>query len=226
VQYKWHKHSEIHTSDAAERKQVVKFWKILALLTAAILLTACVPLEFEEYPGEAGFNAATAVPDSNADRLGTEMENTLPVETQLILGTLLLEGTDEAVDAEQAAVLLPLWEKWHDLNRSNAATAEDRNALMEEIQAAMTPDQLEAINAMQLTQADVEAIMAEAAQSLPTPAGGNGSNPFSDGTQTLSPEELATLQSVYRGGFGGSRGPEWALLHALLDLLESKIQPS
>ncbi len=188
----------------------------------AIILAACAPIEFETYPDETAAAGGTSV--NNADRLGTEDTSTLPLETRLILGTLRLEGTDQAVGKDQAAVLLPLWEKWHDLNRSNTATAEDRNTLLTEIQAAMTPDQSKAISAMQLTQADVDAYMLEAAQSIPASGGGNGSNPFSDGTQTLSPGELATLQSVYQGGFGGSHGPEWLLLHALLDLLESKQQ--
>jgi hypothetical protein len=39
----------------------------------------------------------------------------------------------------------------------------------------------------------------------------------------MSPDELATLQSVYRGGFGGSHGSEWMLLHALIGLLEAKL---
>ncbi|MGB7538859.1 MAG: hypothetical protein WBM17_09985 [Anaerolineales bacterium] len=208
----------------------------VAGIILTIVLTACAPLEFESYPDETGVAGATSV--NNADRLGTEDTNTLPVETQLILGTLLLEGTDQAVNAQQAALLLPLWQKWHDLNRSNTAAPADRDALLEQIQSAMTEEQIQAITGMNLTQQDVLTYIDKNGVGSPgrptgtpsagdddgtPPPGNDGGNPFSDGTQTLSPEELATLQSVYQGGFGGSHGPEWALLHTLIDLLEGKL---
>ncbi len=199
------------------------------------LLAACAPIEFESYPDETV--PAGGTPVINADSSATGETGTLPLETRLILGTLRLEGTDQAVGANQASILLPLWQRWHDQNRSNTATAGDRDALLAEIQAAMTPDQMQAIDAMQLTQADVSKYIQENNIGFPSrpsetpPAGGadgtpppqNNGSPFGgDQTQTLSPDEIATLQSVYKSGFGGTHGPDWVLLHALLDLLESK----
>jgi hypothetical protein len=198
-------------------------------------LCACAPIEFEEYPdGTSGTSVNTT------GRLTPDSTDALPVETQLILGTLLLEGTDQAVDAKQAAVLLPLWEQWHDMNRSNAAAPGDRDTLLAQIQSAMTEKQIQAIAAMNLTLQDVFTYIEKngvgfSPQTTGTPEGPNpGGTPPPDNddlpgsgfdqTQTLSPEELATLQSVYQGGFGGSHGPEWALLHALIQLLESKQQ--
>jgi hypothetical protein len=219
----------------------MKIHRVLIPVAAVIFVfasTACAPLEFEQYPDETGVAVATSV--NNADRLGTEDTNILPVETQWMLGTLLLEGTDQAVDAQQAAGLLPLWQKWHDLNRSNTAAPADRDALLEQIQSAMTEEQIQAITAMNLTQQDILTYIEKNGVGFPsrptgTPSAGdadgtpppdNDDSPFSgaDQTQTFSPEELATLQSVYQGGFGGSHGPEWALLHALIELLESKTQ--
>jgi hypothetical protein len=180
----------------------------LVALCSAVLI-ACGPLEFEEYPD--------GTPVRTVEQLIPTGDNALSVETQLILGTLRLEDTDLAVDAQQAAGLLPLWQEWHDLPRGDAAVPADREALLGRIQSAMTKEQLRAIAAMELTQADIYAYMENA---YPTPAGGL---PGFDQTQTMSPDEMATLQSVYRGFTGGSRGPESMLLHALLDLLEEKI---
>jgi hypothetical protein len=178
----------------------------------AFILCACAPLEFEEYPDEAGGKPTNAV-----ETMAAGEENALAVETQLMLGTFLLEGTDLAVDAEQAAVLLPLWQEWHDLLRDNTVAPGDREELLERIQSAMTAEQIAAIAAMELTQADLSAFMQEY---LPTPEGGF---PGFNQTQTLSPDEMATLQSVYRGYIGGARGPDSMLLHALIGFLESKI---
>jgi hypothetical protein len=217
----------------------MKIQKIVSCASAAILaaaLAACSPIEFEEYPDESGGTPGGAVAGAT-ERLTADSADALPVETQLILGTLLLEGTDQAVDSEQAAVLLPLWQHWHNLNRTNAAAQADKDALLGQIQSAMTEEQIRAIAAMNLTQQDVLDYVEENGVGFPSrttgtpPAGAEGTPPpgntfpfGGDQTQTLSPDELATLQSVYQGGYGGSRGPEWMLLHALLDLLESKVQ--
>ncbi len=200
----------------------------ISVIFIAFGLSACAPIEFEEYPDGSG---GTSV--NTTGRLTPDSTDALPVETQLILGTLLLEGTDQAVDAKQAAALLPLWEQWHDMNRSNAAAQGDRDTLLAQIQSAMTEGQIQAIAAMNLTQQDILDYIEKNGVGFPprttgaagTPPLDNDDSPFGgDQTQTLSPEELATLQSVYQGGYGGSHGPEWALLHALIRLLESKQQ--
>jgi hypothetical protein len=78
---------------------------------------------------------------------------------ELVVGTLKLEGTDEAVTREQAAELLPLWQVYQDLITSDTAAQAEIDGLTKQIQEAMTDSQLESINAMKLTQADVMAVM-------------------------------------------------------------------
>ncbi len=73
---------------------------------------------------------------------------------QLALGTIALEGTDQAVDANSAAQLLPLWELYADVSTSSTAAPAEVTAVVEAIGAAMTSDQLKAIAAMDLAQAD------------------------------------------------------------------------
>ena len=67
-------------------------------------------------------------------------------ETKLALGTLKLEGTPLAVDKATAAKLLPLWQLLLQLNTSSAAAPQEVTAVIDEIQATMTPAQSQAID--------------------------------------------------------------------------------
>lgn len=81
---------------------------------------------------------------------------------QLVVGTLMLEGTDQAVTAEQAQELLGLWQMFKALRGgSSPPSLEEINATLDMIMAEMTPEQLGAIQAMQLTQDDVRAYAQE-----------------------------------------------------------------
>jgi len=62
--------------------------------------------------------AETPLPASGETVLNTSYENAVSIESQLLLGTFLLEGTDLAVTAEQAAALLPLWSEMQSIAQS------------------------------------------------------------------------------------------------------------
>ncbi len=74
---------------------------------------------------------------------------------ELALGTLKLEDTDLSVDSELSAQLLPLWQLLNELNSSGSAAPQEITAVVETIQSTMTPEQIKAITAMHLTQADI-----------------------------------------------------------------------
>jgi len=65
------------------------------------------------------------------------------------------------VTAVQAAKLLPLWQVYSGLLTSDTAAQTEIDALIEQIQDTMTAEQIKAINAMDLTQQDVLAVMQE-----------------------------------------------------------------
>jgi hypothetical protein len=90
-----------------------------------------------------------------------ESTNALPADLLLIMGTLKLEGTEQAVTGEQAGELLVLWQVYQDLTSSETAAQAEIDGLVEQIQDTMTTDQMSAINAMNLTQQDVFALMQE-----------------------------------------------------------------
>ena len=79
--------------------------------------------------------------------------------TELVVGTLKLRDTAEAVTKEQAAELLPLWEVYQEVSRSDMTASAEIDGLTAQIKETMTDSQIKSISAMQLTQEDVMAVM-------------------------------------------------------------------
>jgi hypothetical protein len=70
---------------------------------------------------------------------------------QLALGTLKLEGTALAVSQEQSAQLAFLWQAYGSLTRGDTAASEELEALVNQIEGAMSAEQLRAIRGMELS---------------------------------------------------------------------------
>jgi len=85
----------------------------------------------------------------------------MPLASKLVIGSFKLEGTGNAITAEQAAELIPLWQVYQQLSTSDTAAQEEITALAEQIQEAMTTDQMNAIDAMNLTPQDIFTVMQE-----------------------------------------------------------------
>jgi hypothetical protein len=111
---------------------------LVTLLTVAALLTAC--------------GSAT----------GSRTSLVITPETKLALGTLKLEGTPQAVDKATAAKLLPLWQLLQQLSSGTSTAPQEVTAVLDQIQATMTPEQSQAIDSMQITQADFAAAFQQA----------------------------------------------------------------
>lgn len=99
---------------------------------------------------------------SSGGALPTDYEDALPVQSQLIVGTLKLADTELAVDADQAADLVPLWQAVQTLSQSETTAVVELDALLKQIQEAMSAEQIQAIAAMKLTSADLQTTMTEA----------------------------------------------------------------
>ncbi|NOY97958.1 MAG: hypothetical protein GXP40_01980 [Chloroflexi bacterium] len=160
----------------------------------------------------------------------------LSLQMQLTIGTFKLEETDLAVDAQQASELLPLWQVLRDLEGSGTSAPEEIEAVLNQINDAMTPDQLNAIAAMNLTREDIFTLSQELGltngqpdsnmagggpgrgngSGIPGVGGGGGT-----GAEGLTPEQIATAQAEREASGGGNRAA-LGLLDALIDLLESK----
>jgi hypothetical protein len=133
-------------------------------LTTILLLAGCGPVTFEEYPGAGTESVAATVAETPS---GTQLANPDPggyelsTEMELLVGTFRLDGTDLAVGADQAGALFPLWSRMKTTLASLTFTVEDVQVITGQIQAALTPDQLQAIDDMNLTFQDLTALMEE-----------------------------------------------------------------
>ena len=196
--------------------------------------------------------AASAEPTGRAGGLSEGYEGALPVQTQLIVGTLQLEEGETAVTREQAAELIPLWKAVRTLSSSDTAAQAELEALMDQVQETMTAEQLEAIAAMQLTQEDLYRVVQELGIQPGEVAGGDQVFRFGGGqasgegqasgggppagfiveggppgggqlfTQDLDPDQIATLQAERGGQAPGGERAGLFLIEPLLEMLEAK----
>jgi hypothetical protein len=211
----------------------------ITVLLLTLILTAC---------GASSTQRANPAGDTNGNN-GSFGTAPLPLAMELVVGTFKLEGTDNAVTAEQAAKLLPLWQVYKDLSASTSAAQEEIDALAQQIQETMTPEQVQAITDMKLTRREIFQTMQDLgiasanrpnASGTPRPGGNGfgggapgggapgggapgGGQGFNNG-ENLSPQQIATFQArrSQNGGSGQLNRIPPALYDALIKLLQSK----
>jgi hypothetical protein len=166
---------------------------ILAGLVTISALVAC-----------SAVNAVTTTQNTTSTGAQVSDPAEMAVEMKLAIGTLKIEGTDQAVTAEQAQELLPLWQALKSLSTSDNTAQDEIKALYAQIEETMTPAQIQAIQALTWTQDDLAA-MRETYGGFP---GGDA-----EGRPTVSADQRATLQAQFQangggpgGGFGGEPG--------------------
>ena len=121
--------------------------------------------------GESGTPAANGTPGAR------NLTRPLPLAEQLLVGTIKLQGTSNALDAKTAAALVPLWQAYAQLTSSNTAAQAEVDAVIGQIQSTMSPQQVQAITAMKLTQQDLFTTMST--MGLTNGFGANGTPGFS-----------------------------------------------
>jgi hypothetical protein len=150
-----------------------KFFLLISLITVtAVLLVGCS-------------DAVAATVTSNGG---------LSTAARLAVGTLKLEGSNQAVTATQASQLLTLWEGYQSMSNSDTNSQVELEALVAQIQGEMTASQVQAIEAMGLTDKSVS----EVVQSL-----GNSANTT---TLAITPGAATSNQPGLGGGPGGMPG--------------------
>ncbi len=171
------------------------------------------PAAVVEKEVNADSDAAVALTDDFA-------ENALPIRTQLMVGTLRLEGTSFAVSPEQASELLVLWQASNALSRSGTGAQEEILAVLNQIEGTMTPDQIAAIAEMKLTREATQAISQELGLSM---GGGGGEGSANRGQgQNMTAEERAVREA--ERAERNSNGASNSLLNALIEILTSRSQ--
>ena len=124
---------------------------------------------------------------SNTAQIGSrQASDDLPIGAQLVVGTLQLKDTDQAVTSEQAQELLPMWQVYQDISSSSTAAQAEVDGLIEQIQETMSEGQMQATTAMNLTQQDVFAAIQ--AQNITASGGGGGQSSNSSNVSFIPPD--------------------------------------
>jgi len=158
----------------------------LVVWPVLLALAACSSLKL---PGTAATSSQT---QSNPL---TNMANQ-PLEDKLAIGSLKLEGTDQAITSAQAKTLLPLWKAVKTISASNTTAEAEMSALYTQIQDAMTAQQIQAIKDLNLSAADMQALM----QKYRSPQAGSGA-------QKSTPGAFSQFQGGGDPGGGPGGGP-------------------
>jgi hypothetical protein len=126
------------------------------ITVATLVLTACA----SKASAGTSNGGTTSAGGAGAGGGGAGSTNQpLPLVGQLLVGTFKLEGTANAVDAQEAVQLLPLWQAYSQLLTSNTTAQAEVDAVVSQIQSTMTPQQFQAITAMKLTRQDEFTLM-------------------------------------------------------------------
>ena len=150
---------------------------ILTILVSVLLLAAACSAAPSSAPAPVQQDqAATSVPSNEGiETMGgitTDFDDAANLRNQLAFGILELEGTKNAITAEQAKVLLPLWQAVVALSGDSTSVSEELTAVQNQIIASVQPEQLQAIAALQITNTSLSDFYAEMGIELPTPVPG------------------------------------------------------
>ena len=168
--------------------------KMILFVLIAMVLSACTA-------PAASSTAAGAAQASSP--LVVDYPDATSVRNQLAFGTLKLEGTANAVTAEQARTLLPFWQAMLSLSGNSSTVPDELNAVQNQITAGMKPEQVQAIAALKITNAQLNAFYAEKGIVVPTPVPGVTRVPGSG--QNLSEEaRTATRAAAAANGTTGA----------------------
>lgn len=179
-------------------KSKFEFAFAMILMLAISACAGSTPVDNDAGLGASAQNEVNPGPGADGGSLDEEFQNALPVSVQLGLGTLLLEDTELAVDPAQAAELLPLWKAARTLSESETVAEAEMQAVFNQIEDTMTPEQITFIGDMQLDQEQ----MAQLLEDLDLPFGfGRG-----EGFANLTPEQQATAQAARESGQFGPGG--------------------
>lgn len=125
-----------YRTSVGKGKEMRKSVLLSMMLIAAFLLGAC------------GSTSSTS-------SLATSQSDVMAPALELAAKTLRLESTDQAIDSEMAAQLLPLWQLMDELSTNGATAPQEVTAVIEQIEATMTPEQIKAMDEMDIAQGDL-----------------------------------------------------------------------
>jgi hypothetical protein len=204
----------------------MKPFVLIVLIVVALTLAACGGATTPAAPATTPVAAANgATPTPSATYLKTDYADATSVRNQLALGILKLEGTANAITAEQATELVPLWQAIIALSGTSTTAEAELTAVQNQIVEALQPAQLQAIGARQLTTADLNAFYAAKGIVMPTPVPGVTKVP---GSGIPSADKEATRTAATALGTptssGAGQAAKTALFDAVIELLTARTE--
>jgi hypothetical protein len=171
---------------------------ITTLILLMLILTACGSAASGSQPEtalatEAPAEVATMNPPAPGADSGNlpgppvNSQGTLSVQAQLIIGIYKMDGTAQAITPEQAAALIPLWLSLQEALANTSSAQDQVESLTAQIKAVLTPEQVQAITEMNLTQDDVQAFMQEQGLALGGQQRGSGNGPQQGNPPQVTP---------------------------------------
>ena len=168
----------------------------LALALAGAMLAGC-----KSNPSTPAAASQSAGDTYTSKALTTSHTGALDASSQLMLGMLKLEGTEQAITSEQARTLHPVAQSLQgQALKSNA----ERNAVFAHIEAQLTPAQVAAIVAMHLTQDDLQTWTQDTSQGPGAGPGQGGAAP--QGTPGAMPGQGGVQPQGTPGAMPGQGG--------------------
>jgi hypothetical protein len=127
----------------------------------------------------------------------------LPLESKLAMGTLQLEDTDKAVTPDEAKNLITLWKALKSFSSSQTVSKEEINALYQQIEDTMTPEQLQAIKDMEFTRESMSALQEKYGSQM-----GGGNNELGNLTESQRATRIAQFTNREEGFGEMGGGPD------------------
>ena len=201
--------------------------KIITLTILSILalaLTACGASANSVQANSSGVSSSANNGSSSSSNpaLIDGTPATGPSALQLAAGMIKLDGTSNAVTAQQAAQLLPLWQSLQQIETSasqqggsqgtpqSTPAARPNTAMMQQVQAqlvlitnAMTPAQIQAITDMNLSRQDIFTTFQQAGITMGGFGQGRG---FGNNGGTFTPPQGTPQAAGTPGAYGGNGG--------------------
>jgi hypothetical protein len=159
---------------------------------------------------------------------------------KLGVGLLKLEGTQQAVTAEQAAALLPLWQAVKSIQSESTASDSEIQALYAQIQESLTSEQVQAIQSMTFSESEIAALIQQGSSQTaksqssssqtfaqsggPMGGPGGGGDPMmmgadmSGASASTTPQASSAIQAITN-----TRDTNYMVADAVIALLQKRI---
>ncbi len=203
---------------------------VLIVILLALLVSACSSVENTapdaDSPADSSVQTSDTLAPTSEEILTIEYDNAASLRNQLALGILALEGSQQAVTAEQAADALPLWQAMATLEQVQDSAQVEIEALQTQLVKSMTTEQLMAIADMRLTNDDLAEFYAE--KGIDMGAQSSGEQGMQGANKDMSEEERAAFRATRQvsdsgdtsgGATGGGRESRSVLTDEVVALL-------